>query len=262
MGNYSRAIKQSLVIPIRDEEHNITPLVRRIHSALSEHNFTEIIFVDDSNHTRGATAVASIRAALCDGTCQHVRIRHIHRTGALRYGGLSGAVTDGMAAAESDVVVVMDGDLQHPPEAIPRMLKRLAEKDIVVASRYVRGGSSEGLDGPIRHLVSRGSTTLAKALFPIKLRGVSDPMTGFFALRRSAIYLARLQPQGFKILVEILLAHPDIRRGEVPFGFARRHAGESKGDLSQGVQFFSQLLRHRLFPNRTDRAYYEPESAI
>jgi dolichol-phosphate mannosyltransferase len=73
-------------------------------------------------------------------------------------------------------------------------------------------------------------------------------MTGFFAIRKNAVLLDRLRPQGFKILTEILLAHPDIRRCEVPFDFAKRQTGESKGDARQGLLFFGQLLRHRVLP--------------
>lgn len=248
MGSDSCVVKQSLVIPIRDEEHSIEPLVDRVHAVFSEWGFTEVIFVDDSDHTQGARAVAAAVSQLCNGVCRHLRVRHIHRTGVMRCGGLSGAVTDGLHAAESDVIVVMDGDLQHPPEVIPGMLEHLASSDIVIASRYIPGGSSDGLSGPVRHFVSQTATILAKVLFPVRLRGISDPMTGFFAIRKNAVLLDRLRPQGFKILAEILLAHPDIRRCEVPFDFAKRQTGESKGDARQGLLFFGQLLRHRVLP--------------
>lgn len=246
MGSRSYVTRQSVVIPVRDEEGNIEPLVRRIHQALFGLGTTELIFVDDSDHDRGDMAVNRVRQALCGGECQHVVVRYVHRFGRDRHGGLSGAVTDGIAVAEGDVVVVMDGDLQHPPETIPAMLEQLVDNDIVVASRYTRGGASDGLSGPLRYVVSRGSTILAKLLFPVKLRGVSDPMTGFFVIRKQAVNPERLHPQGFKILVEILLANPRICRSEVPFEFAERVVGESKGTIRQGASFLAQLLRHRV----------------
>ncbi len=112
--------------------------------------------------------------------------------------------------------------------------------DVVVASRYCRGGDAAGLSGGARRLVSSGSTTLTRAMFPRRLRNCSDPMTGFFAVRRDALDLADLRPRGFKILLEIL-ARADLRVTEEPFVFGQRLAGESKATLRQGLWFLGQL---------------------
>lgn len=228
----------SIVIPVMNESENVLPLIARIAAAVHGHP-TEVIFVDDSRDTLTVDAVEEAQSI-------HQRadfaVYILHREGDQRWGGLSGAVADGMHMAQSDQILVMDGDLQHPPETIPAMLKAGENADVVVASRYRKGGSANGLDGGIRHLVSRGSTLLAKAFFPWRLRGVTDPMTGFFIIDRSKIVRSRLRPKGFKILLELLATHPELRRAEVPLQFAERLAGESHGTIKQGLEFFGQLL--------------------
>ncbi|NQX10557.1 polyprenol monophosphomannose synthase [Microbacteriaceae bacterium VKM Ac-2855] len=230
----------SIVVPTFNEAPNIDELVRRI-SASVDPGSTEILFVDDSTDETPDV----IRAASRDSV---VPIRLEHRTSP--DGGLSGAVIRGLEIADGAWCIVMDGDLQHPPELIPILLARgrLGGADVVVASRNVSGGSSEGLDNGMRHLVSAAATLLARSLFPRLLGAVTDPMTGYFAVRRAAIDVRRLQPRGFKILLEILVRNaPTVL--EEPFVFARRYAGSSKADLRQGASFVAQLVALRL-PHR------------
>jgi dolichol-phosphate mannosyltransferase len=140
----------------------------------------------------------------------------------------------------------MDGDLQHPPELVPVLLDALASgNDIVMASRHCAGGSDDGLDGGYRRVVSWGCTWLAKVLFPVVLRGATDPMTGFFALRLNSISPNDLNARGFKILLDILVRNPRLRRTEVPLRFGKRHSGASKGDSRQGLEYLRQLPRLR-----------------
>ena len=221
----------TVVVPTYNEAPNVAELVRRIAAAMN--NDVEIIFVDDSNDETPdiIRAVAGIAP---------VPVRLIHRE--VPEGGLGGAVVEGLKAASSDVCIVMDGDLQHPPEDIPELIATYERggSDVVVASRYIGGGSSEGLSGAARVLVSRGSTAVTKAMFPMRLRNCSDPMTGFFLIDRRAIDVDRLRPRGFKILLEIL-ARENLRVREIPFEFADRHAGESKASFLQGIRFLIQL---------------------
>jgi dolichol-phosphate mannosyltransferase len=203
-----------------------------------------IHFVDDSPDTRTVDAIRHVTAVLGNADFQ---VRGRRRTGLDRWGGLAGAVIDGLRDCESEHVAVMDGDLQHPPEVLPRLLAELRRgADIAIASRYCAGGRSEGLDGTYRRIVSRRSTVAAKRLFPVALNGVTDPLTGYFALRRRAIDLDRLQVTGFKILLDILVRHPRLVKREVPLTFARRHAGESKVTLREGVEFARQLATLRI----------------
>jgi len=226
----------TVIVPTFNEGPNVAELVRRLGAALQGREF-EVVFVDDSTDDTPA-----IIRGVADATDFPVRLIHRDEPDA----GLGGAVVEGIRAAQARWCLVMDGDLQHPPEDIPRMIDRAAvgDVDVVVASRYVAGGTAGGLAGATRTVVSRGSTLLTKAMFPRKLHGCSDPMTGFFLLDRETVGLDSLRPRGFKILLEIL-ARRQLRVGEVPFAFATRYAGESKASLTQGIRFLTQLAMLR-----------------
>lgn len=226
----------SVIVPTFNEGPNVAELVRRLSHSLADREF-EIVFVDDS--TDETPDIIRAVAAAAD-----VSVRLVHRD--QPEGGLGGAVVEGMHAATARWCLVMDGDLQHPPEDIPRMLERASrgDVDIVVASRYVAGGTAGGLANTTRTAVSRASTVLTKSMFPRKLHGCTDPMTGFFLVDREAVELDELRPRGFKILLEIL-ARRQLRVGEVPFAFASRYAGESKASFTQGIRFLTQLAMLR-----------------
>ncbi|WP_322410764.1 glycosyltransferase family 2 protein [Microbacterium invictum] len=226
----------SIIVPTFNEAPNIPELVARVSAAV-EGIDAEIIVVDDS--TDDTPAVVETVAATAP-----IPVRLIHR--AKRTGGLGGAVMAGMEAAAADACLVMDADLQHPPEKIPELYRRFIEGDVdvVIASRYAGGGTSGGLADRTRVLVSSASTALTKAMFPIRLHEVTDPMTGFFLIDRRAVDPSTLMPRGFKILLEIL-ARRSLRIAEVPFDFAERHAGRSKASFRQGLHFLAQLTALR-----------------
>jgi dolichol-phosphate mannosyltransferase len=233
----------TVIIPTKDEDANIEPLARRIAAACSGFSVT-VQFVDDSTDTR---TVDAIRQAAERHSSDCLRIGWQHRSGERRRGGLAGAVIDGLRGCDSDHVAVMDGDLQHPPELLPALLHELADgADISIASRYCDGGRCEGLSGTYRHLVSTRSTVATKRLFPVALCGVTDPLTGFFAMKRAAVDVELLKADGFKILLEILVRHPHLVKREVPLAFGSRHAGESKAGLRNGMAFAWQLAALRI----------------
>ncbi|SDG42368.1 glycosyltransferase [Microbacterium pygmaeum] len=231
----------SIIVPTYNEAPNVAELVRRVTETLRTPAMqgvdAEIIFVDDSTDATPDAIVAVAASA-------SLPVRLIHRD--KRTGGLGGAVMEGFEAAHADACLVMDGDLQHPPEKIPELYARFqrGDVDLVVASRYAGDGTSKGLADGTRVLVSKASTALTKAMFPIRLKDVSDPMTGFFLVDRRAVEPGTLQPRGFKILLEIL-ARKSMRVAEVPFDFADRHAGESKASVRQGLHFLTQLTALR-----------------
>jgi len=229
----------TIVVPTCNESGNVAELVRRLGQLTFSGGIDEVIFVDDSSD--GTPAVITEVSA---GSPMPVRM--MHREPADRVGGLSGAVVAGLAAADSPWVLVMDGDLQHPPEDVPRLMAAAfdGDADTVVASRYCAGGESAGLSSSARRLVSTASTRLASLLFPWRLRRCTDSMTGFFAVRREAVDVETLRPRGFKILLEILVRNP-LRVVEVPFIFGERVSGESKASLRQGVRFVVQLATLR-----------------
>jgi len=229
----------TIVVPTRDEAENIGPLLERITTAARSCSL-EVLFVDDSDddtpvevHERG------IRSP--------IPVHLLHREPGERHGGLGGAVVAGMREARGDWVVVMDGDLQHPPELAVCLadVGRARDLDLVVASRHVGDGDASGLGGTARHTISGVATVVAKAVFPRRLALSSDPLSGLFAVRRAAIDLDGLQPIGFKILLEILVRYPRLRLAEVPFSMAPRLAGASKASLVEGVRFGRHLVRLR-----------------
>ncbi|GHC51522.1 glycosyltransferase [Streptomyces cinnamoneus] len=170
----------TVVVPTFNESGNVRELLRRLGAALPVRHPCRAVFVDDS--TDDTAAVIEEAAPGCPYPVTVVRR-------AVPEGGLGGAVVEGMRAADSDWIVVMDADLQHPPDLVPELVDAGVREgaDLVVASRYCPGGSRAGLAGGYRVAVSRGATWLAKALFPRALRGVSDPMSGFFAVRRETV---------------------------------------------------------------------------
>ncbi|QCB93751.1 glycosyltransferase [Cellulomonas shaoxiangyii] len=222
----------TVIVPTFNEAPNVAELVRRVAAATSGID-AELLFVDDS--TDGTADVVRAVAPTAG-----LPVRVLHRDEPT--GGLGGAVAEGLRASDAQLCLVMDGDLQHPPELIPTMVARADEEDVdvVVASRYVGDGSSAGLSGVARQAVSSTSTAVTRAMFPVRLRDCSDPMTGFFLVRRSAVDLDVLRPRGFKILLEILARHP-MRVVEVPFVFGERFAGRSKANVAQGLHFLWQL---------------------
>jgi dolichol-phosphate mannosyltransferase len=226
----------TLVVPTRNEADNVAELVRKLREGLAGVDY-RIVFVDDS--TDGTPGV--IRGlAEEDG-----RVTLLHREGAEREGGLSTAVTTGMEifSGGSEFTCVMDADLQHPPEKVREMLEvaQSGGADVVVASRYAKGGSYEGLSGWARRAVSLGSKSLARVVFK-EARKTTDPMTGFFLVRNEAISGIQFRPTGFKVLLEILVCAPELRVAEVPFGFRARNAGVSKASLRQGLEYLTHIL--------------------
>lgn len=237
----------SLVIPTRNESKNIVPLLKRLSAALSaeiDPHTVEVLFVDDSTDDT-PTAVTQAAADF------PFAVRLIARPPERR-NGLSGAVVEGFGAAQGTWLCVMDADLQHPPELVPALLARAIEAraDIVVGSRKCDFFGPLGLSRK-RAMTSQLLTLLARAWFPRLLRNVSDPLTGLFLVRRAAVDMAVLRPNGFKILLEILIRCPGLRVSEIFFDFASRHQGESKADFQEGMNFFRHLLRLRLTANQS-----------
>ena len=226
----------TVIVPTFNERDNVAELVARTAAALAGWD-AEILFVDDSTDDTAAE-VARVAAD------SPIPVRVIHRT--QNTGGLGGAVVVGLEGAAADLCIVMDGDLQHPPELLPALLERHAagDADVVAASRYIGGGDTSGLGTALRYGVSRTATWLTRAMFPIRLARSTDPMTGFFLVDRRRLDLAGLKPQGFKILLEIL-ARNDLRIAEVPMEFGERQHGTSKASMRQGVTFIAHLARLR-----------------
>ncbi|WP_037620591.1 glycosyltransferase [Streptomyces aureus] len=225
----------TVVVPTFNESANIRQLLRQITESVPARLPCEVVFVDDSTDDTPAVIAEAARDCPFPVTVLHREVPE---------GGLGGAVVEGLKAAGSQWIVVMDGDCQHPPSLIPELIAsgERAGAGLVVASRYIAGGSRAGLAGGYRIAVSRGATWLTKALFPRRLRGISDPMSGFFAIRRSAVTAEVLRPLGYKILLELAVRSRPRRVTEVPFVFQDRFAGESKSSAREGFRFLRHLV--------------------
>ncbi|WP_405678797.1 glycosyltransferase family 2 protein [Streptomyces sp. NBC_00868] len=228
----------TLIIPTFNESGNIDELLRRLGDALPEHLPCQVLFVDDStDDTPAVIEKAAVEYPF--------PVAVLHRESAV--GGLGGAVVEGVRRADTDWIVVMDADLQHPPHLVPELVGEgmRTGADLVVASRYISGGSRAGLAGSYRIAVSRGATWLTKGLFPRALRGISDPMSGFFAMRRSVVTADALKPLGYKILLELAVRCRPAKVAEVPFVFQDRFSGESKSTAREGMRFLAHLASLR-----------------
>jgi dolichol-phosphate mannosyltransferase len=219
----------SVVVPSFEEAQNLPFLIDRLAEvARTERLRLDLAIMDDDSR---------------DGSLELVQgrpeewVRLLVRTADH---GLSRAVLDGLRRATGDVLVCMDADLSHPPEAIPAMLAKLAEgADFVIGSRYAEGGSTAHDWGFLRWINSRVATWLARPLTHVR-----DPMSGFFALRRQTFEAGRdFNPIGYKIGLELIVKCGCERVVEIPIHFADRRFGVSKLTLKQQLLYLGHLWR-------------------
>ncbi len=237
----SLPIELSVVVPTFNECANVAELVRRLSTVLHGLRW-EVVFVDDDSADGTANLVRELAR-----TDAHVRC--LQRLGRR---GLSRAVIEGVLSTSSPLVAVMDADLQHDERILPAMLARLVGTqhtspgcDLVVATRYAPGGGTPGWDAR-RARMSRIATALTTTVLDC---GVSDPMSGYFLMRREVFEAAvrRLSGEGQKVLLDILSSQPSpVRVAEVPYNFRPRMAGESKLDSAVLWEFTMLLLDKRL----------------
>jgi dolichol-phosphate mannosyltransferase len=228
----SPAIDLAIVIPTYNERDNIRILVDRLTRVLDGISW-EAIFVDDDSPDGTADEIRRIAA-------QNRSVRLIHRIGRK---GLASASVEGMLSTSADAIAVMDADLQHDESILPIMLESLRgdNLDLVVGTRNALGGSKEKF-GKERVVLSNVGAKLSDLVCKTRL---SDPMSGFFMLSRSYLHevVRRLSITGFKILVDLVAsADRELRVLEVPYKFRKRKHGESKLDVSVGLEYLYLLV--------------------
>jgi dolichol-phosphate mannosyltransferase len=214
-------------------------LVESLDGALREISW-EVIFVDDFSSDGTAEAVRAL--ATIDRRVRLIE-RHNRR-------GLSSAVVEGALSASADIIAVMDGDLQHDETLLPRLYAVVAngEADLASASRFLREDDAEGLSSEGRKKLSETGIRLSNFAFGLDM---SDPLTGFFVVRRDVVVraLPHLSEVGFKILLDILTAvEPRPRVLELPFSFRERAYGESKLSKRVLYDFFLFLIEKKVRP--------------
>jgi dolichol-phosphate mannosyltransferase len=222
----------TVVVPTFNERDNVEPLLAKLDEALSGISW-EALYVDDDSPDGTAAHVRSIAQ-------RDPRVRCVHRVGRR---GLSTAVIEGIMASSSPYVAVIDGDMQHDERILPNMLETLKSDgvDIVIGSRHVEGGGLGDWDKS-RVAISDFATRLSRLIVPADL---TDPMSGFFMVRRSAFEetVRRLSGQGFKILLDIFASAPrTLQFRELGYQFRTRQHGESKLDALVVWEYLMLIL--------------------
>lgn len=231
--NYSAPVPQasqaalSVVIPTYNERDRLAELVNTLFAAArASHLNLELVIVDD-NSPDGT-------GQLADTLAETHPIRVVHRSGKL---GLGTAVVAGFGVASAEILGVMDADFSHPPALVPKMFAVLhaTDADVLVASRYIPGGSTPNWPFK-RRLLSRVGCLLARGLSPIR-----DAASGFFLIRRDIAHGVAIQAGGFKICIELISRGAPRRLVEVPYRFDDRELGESKMSLREASGYLIQL---------------------
>ncbi len=233
----------ALVVPTYNERDRLPELVRAIFAAYDSAGiFGELVIVDD-NSPDGTGQVA-------DELARTLPIRVVHRRGKL---GLGTAVIEGFNAAEAEIVGVIDADLSHPPELVPRMLDVMRDEnaDLVIGSRYVPGGGTANWEAS-RLWMSKAACLMARGLTPVR-----DATSGFFLMRRDRARGVTISAGGFKICLELLIRSEPRLVIEVPYVFKGRTAGESKMNLKEATGYLRQL--RDLYAYRRQRHLPRPE---
>ena len=229
--------KFSLIIPTYNEGDNIPEIVSILSQLLDREirGEYELIVVDD-NSPDGTWKIAQ------DLSSEYPQLRVMRREAEK---GLSTAVIRGWQVARGQILGVIDADLQHPPEILLQLWQEIKQgADLAVASRHVEGGGVSEWS-IIRRFLSRGAQMLGLVILPEVMGRLSDPMSGYFMVRRDAIVGKSLSPVGYKILIEVTARGAIRWIGEVGYVFRERQAGASKVTWKQYIEYIQHLLKLR-----------------
>jgi dolichol-phosphate mannosyltransferase len=219
----------TVIIPTFNEEANIRNIVMAVDAVFHEHSIHGQVLVADDNSSDATISIVN------DLKRTHGNVEILVR---MEDHGLSQSVADGFIHASSEVFIVIDADFSHPPVMIPRIFQEIRNgNDIVICSRYMEGGGIK--EWPLkRKVISFGATVLGRMMFPT----ITDPVSGFFAVRKSVVSGAPLKPRGYKILLEILGKGTWQNASEIPFEFVDREVGSSKLKAKTILEYARQVL--------------------
>lgn len=222
-------MKLSLIIPTYNEKENIRNLILKIQEEFSQNNINGEIIVVDDNSPDGTGKI------LEDLKKDWGNLKIIHRKGKL---GLSSAAIEGWKISEGDVLGLMDADLSHPPEKIKELFFAIEKGnfDFTIGSRYVKNGNIIGWNFK-RKLMSKTATLLSRIYTKVK-----DPMTGFFMIKKEVIKNVKLNPKGFKILLEVIIKGNYKNIKEIPITFVNRQKGKSKAGTKEIFYYLRNLI--------------------
>lgn len=218
----------SIIVPTYNESKNIRGILENIQKSIPKGMMAETIVVDDNSPDFTAKIAEDYFSSIKEKTTHTINV--IKRKAK---DGLSSAILNGIQQATGNMIVVMDSDFSHPPHIIPKMMDMLRQTscDIVIASRYVRGGSIQGWSFK-RKIMSKVATKIAKKGLGVKPQ---DPMSGFFLFKKNIIKGLKFDAIGYKMLLEILVKTKGVKIQEVPYTFTDRKEGSSK--IGAGIIF-------------------------
>ena len=243
----------SVIIPTYNEYENILHLVEIIKTKIPDGLITEIIIVDDNSPDGTGRLIANYiddpLTRVCAGNQEHENSNNFainHRESVVKLvcrenkSGLISAILQGIKSSTGRYILVMDGDFSHPPETVPVLINELLHDPncIVVASRYISGGSIRGWPYK-RLLLSRLAAKIA--IHGLSLCNIRDPISGFFAFPRYIMENIRIDTYGYKFLLEILVKARGMKVKEIPYTFVDRRSGESKLDARVMLDYLSAV---------------------
>jgi dolichol-phosphate mannosyltransferase len=241
----------TVIIPTLNEEATIGVTIQTVQEILNKKGLNaQILVVDDNSSDNTPFIVNELR--LNQSNIDLIIRQRDH--------GLSQSVVEGFEKAASTIFIVMDADGQHPAEKIPELYQNIEDgNDLVIGSRYMKGGEIKNWPND-RKVISWGATSLARLFFP----NITDPVSGFFAVRKEVVHNAPLKPQGYKILLEVLGKGQWKRVKEIPFTFRSREHGASKLKEKTIVDYAKQVLDLARFAlrNKNSAAYAEIHRAV
>ena len=244
----------SVIIPTYNESENILDVIDSIRNNIPNNIPSEIIIVDDNSPDGTGKKVENYLLNInnpnktIQNTYKNYKsesinnkdcsVRLVHRP---TKSGLISAILEGIESSSGENILIMDAEFYHPPETIPRLVNVLLQDPscIVVASRYISGGSVKGWPFK-RRVMSNGATQIAR--LGLRVCNIKDPMSGFFALPRHVIKNIKVDTKGYKILLEILVKNKDTNVKEIPYTFINRKFGESKLNMNVIIDYFKAVL--------------------
>ena len=224
----------SIIIPTYNESQNIIKILKRIEEIIPKNIFAQTIVVDDNSPDGTAKLVEDYIENVKKLANNTVKL--VTRTAK---SGLSSAIIKGIQEAKGETIVVMDSDMSHPPQIIPKMIEAFKKYqcDIVVASRYVKDGKIENWTLK-RKIISKTATKIAKDFLNVEIK---DPMSGFFAFRQNILDGLKFDGIGYKILLELLVKSKNTYVKEIPYTFTDRQEGSSKLDLTTMTDYLKSV---------------------
>jgi dolichol-phosphate mannosyltransferase len=261
LNNKNRFPSFSIIVPTFNESQNILDLIDSIKSNINKSSYYELIIVDDNSPDGTINKIMDSYNEVNGFTIYNIQefdniqsnknfliypnhsdfnffIKIIMRKGKT---GLISALQDGIKSSMSDYIIIMDADLSHSPSYLNNLIKEIktSKSDIVIASRYLKNGKIIGWPKK-RIFYSKAATFISKSVF--KLNNITDPMSGFFIIKRDILKNIKFNTSGYKILLEILVKSKNIKSKEIPYTFINRKNGSSKLSHKVIIDFFKAVI--------------------